>query len=44
MATRHWGDIYKIDIESLVAAGHLQRIPQEAQAIVDAAILPAPSV
>ena len=36
-------DIYKIYAESFVGAGHLQRILQEAQAIVDAAILPAPS-
>jgi phosphoglucomutase len=35
-------DIYKIYAESFVGAEHLQRILQEAQAIVDAAISPAP--
>ena len=35
-------DIYKIYAESFGGAGHLQRILQKAQAIVDAAILPAP--
>ena len=36
-------NIYKIYAESFVGAEHLQRILQEAQAIVDAAISPAPS-
>ncbi len=35
-------NIYKIYAESFVGAEHLQRILQEAQAIVDAAISPAP--
>ena len=35
-------DIYKIYAESFVGAEHLQRILQEAQTIVDAAISPAP--
>ena len=36
-------NIYKIYAESFVGAEHLQRILQEAQAIVDAAISPAPA-
>ena len=36
-------NIYKISAESFVGADHLRRILQEAQAIVDAAISPAPS-
>jgi len=36
-------DIYKIYAESFLGADHLQRLLQEAQAIVDAAISPAPS-
>ena len=36
-------NIYKIYAESFVGADHLQRILQEAQAIVDAAIAPAPA-
>ena len=35
-------NIYKIYAESFVGAEHLQRLLQEAQAIVDAAISPAP--
>ncbi len=36
-------DIYKIYAESFVGPEHLQRILHEAQAVVDAAISPAPS-
>ena len=36
-------DIYKIYAESFAGSGHLQRILQEAQAIVDAAVSPASS-
>ena len=36
-------NIYKIYAESFVGAEHLQRILQEAQAIVDAAVSPAPA-
>ena len=36
-------NIYKIYAESFVGADYLQRILQEAQAIVDAAISPAPA-